>query len=202
METLSLADGEELTLQEAERKFNMAMAAPEPDEDYAAEPPKRRTPREPAEENAEHRKPRVTSATGSTPGKRPGRPSKSTETPKAKDYTEELTGLLQLGYGALCATGNLADAGAVKTHGPSMVAAWNAAAQENPMVRRGVEWLTKGGVWGAVVVTTMPLVLQVMANHGQVETGKVAALGVKNPEALAAETMKDIEAMAAMAEAA
>ena len=193
-ETLTFGN-EEMTTEEANRLFAAAMAAPEPEEE-AAPAPKRREPKQPAEDKPAHSRPRVSAA---NPVKRAQKTAKTSETAKQKDYTAELEGLLQLAYGTCAATGNLADAGAIKTHGPGMVQAWNTAAQENSTIAKGLEWLTKGGVWGAVLMSTLPFALQVAANHGQVPIEKVAALGVKNPETLSKETIKDIEQMAQMA---
>lgn len=196
-ETL-VVGGDEMTLDDAERAFAQAMAAPEPDEPvHPAPSPKAK--REPAEAKAEHSKPRVSTTAGTAP-KRVRKPAKAAEAAAAKDYTEDLQGVCQLVYGVFAATGSYADAAALKHHGPGMVQAWNAAAQENKMVRSGIEWLTKGGVWGAVMVSTMPFALQLMANHGSVPVEKVAALGVREPEVLAKETERDIQVMASMAE--
>src|SRR6266851_4968745 len=68
--------------------------------------------------------------------------AQTTGSPAPKDYSHELEGLLQLAYGACAATGNLADAAAIKHHGQNMARAWDAVAQENAAVRKGLEWLT------------------------------------------------------------
>lgn len=117
-----------------------------------------------------------------------------------KDFTVELTGLVQTAWGALAAF-SPADAGAVKLAGPGLVASWNALAQENAGVARGIEWLTSGSVYGAVVMATAPLVMQIMANHGRIDAERVAALGVQDPEKLAEMTVQDIQAMAEQAAA-
>lgn len=118
-----------------------------------------------------------------------------------KDFTQPLTEVVQLAWGVL-ATTSPADAAAVKTAGPGLVSAWNNLAQENATVARGIEWLTTGSAYGAVVMATAPLVLQVMANHGRLPADRVAALGVRDPAELAAETAADVQAMAAQAQAA
>jgi hypothetical protein len=137
------------------------------------------------------------------PGGRPAK-AKKADAPRvtsptaagvAKDFTEPLTGLVQLAWGVL-ATTNPADAGAVKLAGPGLVNAWNALAQENATVARGIEWLTSGSAYGAVVMATAPLVMQVMANHGKVAPARVAALGVQDPAALAEMTAADVQTMA------
>jgi hypothetical protein len=130
-------------------------------------------------------------------GRRPKEKPRVTE-PKAgvvkKDYTEELTGITQLAWGIL-ATTSPADAGAVRLHGQGMVAAFNGLAQENAQVARGIEWLTSGSAYGAVVMATAPLIFQIMANHGRVDPERLAGLGVKSPADLAEMTRADVQAL-------
>lgn len=137
------------------------------------------------------------------PGGRPPKKKPADDAPRVaasapgvkKDFAEPLTGLMQLAWGVL-ATTSPADAGAVKLAGPGMVQAWNALAQENAGVARGIEWLTSGSVYGAVVMSTAPLVMQLMANHGKLPAERVAALGVQEPSKLAEMTAADVQAMA------
>jgi hypothetical protein len=139
------------------------------------------------------------------PGGRPSRDKPRVEKPKAaqskRDFTEPLTGVVQLGWTVLAPTAP-ADAAALKLAGPGMVAAWNQLAQENATVARGIEWLTSGGSYGAVVVATVPFVLQLMANHGRLPAERVAALGVHDPAQLEAITAADVAQMAQQAAAA
>jgi hypothetical protein len=139
------------------------------------------------------------------PGGRPAKDKPRVERPKAaiakRDYTEELTGVVQLAWGVLAPMAP-ADAAAVKMSGPGMVQAWNALAQENAQVARGIEWLTSGSAYGAVVMATAPLVLQVLANHNRIPAERVAALGVLDPRQLAEVTAQDLTAMQAAQQAA
>ena len=139
------------------------------------------------------------------PGGRPSKDKPRVAAPKAaqskKDFTRELTGLVQLGWGILAPT-SPADAAAVKLAGPGMVQAWNALAQENAQVAAGIQWLTSGSAYGAVVMATAPLILQVLANHGRISHERVAALGVHDPAQLAAVTAADVAEMQAQAAAA
>jgi hypothetical protein len=140
-----------------------------------------------------------------TPKKAAGRPRKDqatkprVEAPKAarpkRDYTRDLTGLMQTLWGATVAFAP-ADAGAIQVHGEPMVKAWNDLAQENAQVARGIEWLTTGTAYGAVVMTTAPLVLQLLANHGVLPGERLQPLGVQDPRVLAELATDTVRGMA------
>lgn len=141
-----------------------------------------------------------------TPKKAAGRPRKDTankprvQSPKKaagakRDYTADLTGLVQTLWGATAAFAP-ADAGAIQVHGPGMVKAWNDLAQENSQVARGIEWLTTGSAYGAVVMTTAPLILQILANHQVLPGERLQQLGVQNPADLAELTKQTLQGMA------
>lgn len=146
-----------------------------------------------------------------TPKRAPGRPRKDKaaaprvqKPPQAakpsKDYTRDLTGLVQTLWGATAAFAP-ADAGAIAVHGPGMVKAWNDLAKENAQVARGIEWLTTGSAYGAVVMTTAPLVMQILANHQVLPVDRLAPLGVMNPDELAQLTQEQVRGMAEQAQA-
>ena len=117
-----------------------------------------------------------------------------------KDFTRPLTEVVQLAWGVLAGT-SPTDAAAVKLAGPGLVSAWNNLAQENAGVARGIEWLTSGSAYGAVVMATAPLLMQIAANHGRLDPERVAALGVQDPAALAEMTAQDVKMMAEAAAA-
>lgn len=199
-EGLKSADGTVLDVpaagdDDAAKAFAAAMAAPEPGEPEMPAPPAK-DPDAPYGRKAD-----------GSPKKGPGgRPPKEqprvqaapkgrhAATAKARDYRRDLTGIVQLGWGVL-ATTSPADAGALKVHGPGVVEAFNQLAQENSKVAQGIEWLTTGSTYGAVVMATAPLIMQVMANHNRLPYDRVAALGVAPPEQLAEMTMADVSAM-------
>jgi hypothetical protein len=143
-----------------------------------------------------------------TPKKAAGRPRKDrasqprVQAPKQaqakKDYTEDLTGLVQTLWMATAAFAP-ADAGAIQVHGPNVVKAWNDLAQENSQVAKGIEFLTTGSMYGAVVATTAPLVMQLLVNHGVLPHERLAPLGVSQPEALADITRQTVAGMAQQA---
>jgi len=188
---------------EAEREFAQAMAAPEPSDSEAPAPAPK------ADQDAPYGRTK-----DGKPKKGPGgRPPKAerprvqaAKAPQARqDFTGPLTDVVRLGWGVLAVTAP-ADAAALKVHGPGMVEAWNALAAENAQVAKGIMWLTTGSAYGAVVMATMPMVVQVLANHDRLPHGRLAALGVQDPAELAQITREDIalmqEAAAAQAAAA
>jgi predicted flap endonuclease-1-like 5' DNA nuclease len=200
-EGLMTAAGESVDLDDSERVFAAAMAAPSPDSPEFASPPKK-DPDAPwgykadgTAKKAPGRPRKDTARVQAGPVPAPAAPSKPKLPGKPKDYAEELTGLVQLSWGLL-ATFSPADAAAVKIHGPGMVKAWNQAAQENAMVAKGIDWLTSGGVWGAVVMATAPFALQVAANHGA-KVPALGGMGMATPDQLAEMTRADLEEMAA-----
>jgi hypothetical protein len=143
-----------------------------------------------------------------TPKKAAGRPRKDrasqprVQAPKQaqakKDYTEDLTGLVQTLWMATAAFAP-ADAGAIQVHGSNVVKAWNDLAQENASVAKGIEFLTTGSMYGAVVATTAPLVMQLLVNHNVLPHERLAPLGVQQPEALAEVTRQTVAGMAQQA---
>lgn len=217
-EGLATEDGTAIDIEAAraaaEREFDQtwdaAMNEPEPDEPVHPAPPVRQ---ELTEEELGAKFGWTTDKDGNRRAKRAkGRPkneARVTDKPppvqaakqppkgapaagEPRDYTEDLFGVAALAHGSLCAAGQLADAGAVKHHAPRIVPALNRAAQENPTIRRGVEWMLKGGAVGALVAAVLPFALQIGVNHGRVPIEKVAALGVRHPLVLHDETLADI----------
>lgn len=175
-----------------DQEWAAAMAAPEPDEKVAPAPPKK-DPEAPYGRKAD-----------GTPKKGPGgRPPKAkqpqgkAEKPRTitrKDFREPLTDMTRLAWGVL-AVSSPADAAALQLHGPGMVEAWNALAQEQPTIARGIEWLTTGSAYGAVVMATVPMVLQVLANHRRLDHERLGALGVQDPAVLMEMTAADVQMM-------
>jgi hypothetical protein len=80
-----------------------------------------------------------------------------------KDYTDDISGALFLGWMGLASTPwTKPQAAVVKNCTPQMVPAWNTAAQQNATVRTWVEKLSGEGSWAwllPVTMTTAPLAL-------------------------------------------
>lgn len=205
-EGLQTTDGTVLDVAPADddaKAFAAAMAAPESTDAEVPAPPKR-------EAAADAEAPYGRKADGSPkkgPGGRPPKPSR-TERPRVettavasgqpgRDYTEDLTGLAQ-GVWFLLASlpPTQAQAALFKAHRGGLVNGWNVAAQANPMIRGGVEWLTGSGTWvAAVAMATVPFVMQSIA----LWTGQLPAETTKS---LAAATVHDLDEIRKAQEAA
>lgn len=188
-EGLTTPDGEKLDVPpvgdaDARAQFDKAMAAPEPGDPQVPAPP----PKDPDAPYGRTKDGKPKKGPGGRPPKAEKPRVQKPRAPQVKrDFTEDLTGLVQVSWGVLVAV-SPADAAAVHRHGPGMVQAWNALAQEDARVARGIQWLTTGSTYGAVVMATAPLLLQVMANHRRIPHERFAAFGVADPAELAAET--------------
>lgn len=195
-EGLTTADGTPVDVPAAgtDEDFAAVMATQARNAEPEAAAPPRRDPEAPYGRKADGTPRRA-------PGRRPKAAEPRVQAPSAadkgekRDYTEALTGVMQLAWGVTAPLAP-ADAAAIKGATPGMVAAWNALAQENRHVAKGVEWLTSGSAVGAAVVATVPLVLQLAVNHGAVPRERVMSLGVRDPQELAAITVSDLEELA------
>lgn len=197
-EGLQTADGTALDVPPADdqvnRDFAAAMNAPEPGEPQVAAPPKR----DPA---ADPEAPHGRTKDGKPkkgPGGRPPKPTRA-EAPRVQpaaaaaaaptgDYTE---GLAELGEGLwfLMAAGPppmRAQAALFKVHRPNLVRGFNMAAQHQPMIRAGVEFLTAQS-W--ITILGAALVPFIMGSIG-LWSGKIPPELV---EQLAAATARDLE---------
>lgn len=111
-------------------------------------------------------------------GARPiGRP------PKTKtDYRPGLEGLGQMAAFALSFK-SPPDAAAVLMHTPDIAAALNDLAQQKPEVAAVLDKILAAGPYGAILSAVVPLVVQVLVNHGKVGPG---LMGTVSPEELLA----------------
>lgn len=137
------------------------------------------------------------------PKARVEQPTKATAPNDVKDYTQDLAELTE-GIWFLMAQmpPTQAQAAVLKAHRPGLVHGWNIAAQNNAMIRSGVEALTGKATWvAAVAMATAPFVLHSLALWTKSDEQLVAA-GMPTKEQLAESTHKDLQALAAEQEAA
>lgn len=119
---------------------------------------------------------------------------------------EALNGLGQLlGFGCIVLH-QYADAGAIGMHFPPVAHEWALLADKNEKVAKGIDYLTEAGPYAGVIVSMMPLVLQLAANHNLIKAEMAGGAGVVPPEALTAQVRADMarqaqEAMRAQHEA-
>lgn len=102
--------------------------------------------------------------------------------PRSKDYRAGIEGIGQLAGGALFFVAP-ADAAAVMLHTPPIAAALNHLAQQDPRVAAMLDKLLAVGPYGALLAAVMPLVLQILTNHGKIPAG---VLGTHTPDDLIA----------------
>jgi hypothetical protein len=160
-------DGKAIDIDAAEQDFHAAMAAPEPDQapDYPAPPQRDYGTKEDGTPKKAAGRPRTSAEKPRTTGKVPPPPAKGKSAGKdqpAADYTETLTSFgsaVWMGLAALPVTHAQALAAVWKHQLGAQVHAWNAAAQQDPGVRRAVEKLSAGPTWVVgIAIATAPLV--------------------------------------------
>lgn len=135
------------------------------------------------------------------PGTRPG-PTSNKATEKAREARmsereEGLNGLGQLAAIPLVATGNLADMGAVATHWPNVSHEAAVLSESNEKVANLVDKITAVGPFAGLIAATIPLVLQILVNHGRLPAGMFGQFGVLPPEMMTQRAAIDLQRQAA-----
>lgn len=112
--------------------------------------------------------------TGRPVGRPPGVGNKS----KAgePDYRSGILGIAQLAAAPLAFTAP-ADAAAVMMHAPPIADALHNLAVERPEVARVLDTVLAVGPYGAVIAAVLPLVVQLLHNHGVLSTPMAVAMG-------------------------
>lgn len=126
----------------------------------------------------------------SVPPPRPAAPRK----PKAKqvagpDYRAGINGLFQLVAAPLAMAGikndsAAADAAALTVYGPGIADALHDLAVERPEVAALLERILSAGPYGALIAAVLPLVVQLLTNHGVLPGHVGTAMGAQDPAAL------------------
>lgn len=119
---------------------------------------------------------------------------------KVSEREDALHGIVQLAGMGLIIAGQHADAGAVNLHGPGIAHEFAALSEKNEKIARGIDYITEAGPYAGVVMATMPLVLQLLANHKILRAEALTGAGVQSPDAIAATVKADLarQAHAAM----
>jgi hypothetical protein len=92
-------------------------------------------------------------------------------------------------------TGNYADAAAIGIHAPNIGGEVVNLADQNETIAKGVDFLLEAGPYAGLIAATLPLVVQILANHRKVPADKIP--GVLPPEALEAKMRAEIAKEAA-----
>lgn len=115
--------------------------------------------------------------TGRPVGRPPGVPNGGPKSARREpDYRGGILGIMQLAAAPLAFT-YPADAAAVITHAPPIADALHALALERPEVARVLDTVLAVGPYGAVIAAVLPLVVQLLHNHGVLSTPMAVSLG-------------------------
>lgn len=132
---------------------------------------------------------------------RPKAPEKKAS-PKRAAREEAANGVGQIIAFGCMVSGNLADAGAVGMHWPTMAHEAAVIADSDAKMATGLDYLLEVGPYGNFIVACLPFVAQLLVNHKLVKPEAMAGAGVVHPEALEAQVKRDMaqKAMEAMRE--
>jgi hypothetical protein len=110
---------------------------------------------------------------------------------------EAAQGVAQLAGFGLIVTRQYADAGAIGLHADPIIGELVALSDTNERVGKALDYLTEAGPYAGLVIATLPLVMQIMANHGMVKAELVAGSGVVPPQMLESQVRADMARQAA-----
>lgn len=98
-----------------------------------------------------------------------------------REREEAVQGVFQI-LGAVCVmTGQLADAAAFRIHGPNVSHETAALSSRYEKVGNVLDSLSQVGPFTAILTATIPLFVQLAANHKRISPEKAAAFGAKTP---------------------
>jgi hypothetical protein len=104
-------------------------------------------------------------------------PAKPPAPPRPADKTasrrENLDGILKIVSYACVMRGQYADAGAFSQHGPGVATEVASLAETNEKIASWVDYLSEAGPYMGLAVATLPLVMQILANHGRLDVDKL-----------------------------
>lgn len=111
---------------------------------------------------------------------------------KLKLREEAANGIGQIiAFGSM-ASGNFADAGAIGMHWPGMAHEAAVIAESDAKMAGALDYLLQVGPYGKLITLSLPLVAQLLVNHGIVKPEQMAGAGVVHPDALAAQVRTDM----------
>lgn len=100
------------------------------------------------------------------------------------DREQAVAGLFQIASAICVATGQLADAGAINMHGAAVSHETAVLASRYEKVGAVLDGLAQVGPFAAILTATMPLFVQIAANHNRISPDKAVAFGGKHPSIL------------------
>lgn len=135
-------------------------------------------------------------ASKAPPAKAP-RAATATRRTKAEAQAETAHGVIQLGQFGLIMARQFADAAALGIHGTPVVDEVVKLGKTNESVGKGIEYLDAVGPYAGLITAMMPLIFQVLANHGRIPAGTVP--GILPPDVLEAKMKAELTLAAAQA---
>ena len=115
---------------------------------------------------------------------------------KAKERSEGLQGWAQIGSLVCISKGWFADAGAIGMHAPGLCDEAARLADDNEQVARVLDYLAMSGPYAALMGAALPLVMQLLVNHGKMPVPAGVA-GVMAPAALESQVKAEMMTMQA-----
>jgi hypothetical protein len=114
---------------------------------------------------------------------------------KTAGRRENVDGIFKL-VSLLCVMrGGYADAGAFAQHGPPVAKEVADLAETNDKIASWVDYLSEAGPYMGLAVATLPLVMQLLANHGRLDVDKLPAdSGIIDPKVLERKVKVDMKA--------
>ena len=105
---------------------------------------------------------------------------------------EAVNGIFQLTAFGLVMAGQQADAGALAKHGGSIAHEAAKVAETSASLGSAIDYITEAGPYAGLITATMPLVLQLLANHKVMKAETLSGAGVVPPETLSAQVKADM----------
>lgn len=135
-------------------------------------------------------------------GKTPPRNKANTATPihhslnLGEQREEAANGFFQLAGLGCIMFGQFADAGAISMHGPNISTVAAKMAQTNELIAKGLDSFLTVGPYAELIGVTLPLVMQLLANHKVVPADKLSGANVVPPEMLESQVKTQMAAQA------
>lgn len=102
---------------------------------------------------------------------------------RGTDYRPGLLGIAQLVCAPLMVVAP-ADAAAVAHHAPNIVEALQSTSEVSPGLAGLLDRILTVGPWALVVSATLPLLVQLAANHKVIPVGMAVSMGAEDPDAI------------------
>lgn len=126
---------------------------------------------------------------------RPQAPAPVQAVTRQEARQEALNGMGKITALLLTLRGSYADAGAIAQHGPGIAHETAALAETDEKVASLIDYLTEAGPYMGLAVATLPLVMQILANHGRIDASRLPPeSGVIPPDVLESRVRADMEA--------